>query len=306
METVQPHSRQSLLLNISRFTLFLGKLLGSRGKSRLINGSTMLKQIFSVQLLLKSVLIILVFMLGACASTPPSTADGGSSGSSEQTANNSNPDKLEPLNRKVFAFNDTMDRWLLKPVAKGYRAIVPGPVKSGVGNFFDNLGEVSNIVNSGLQWKWGNAAHSTGRLLMNSTVGVLGVFDVATLAGLEEKEPESFGQTLGQWGVPRGSYLVLPFLGPSTIRGGVSLPAEWVLTPHLHLDDEGARWAATSLDFLHTRYELLDAEEFASGDRYIFIREAYLQRLNYKENDGQVEDDFGGEFDDEYGFDDYE
>lgn len=270
----------------------------------IFNGTTMPKQSFSIQLILRFLLIISVFTLGACASTPPSTA--GSDGSEAPEGNTANPDKLEPLNRKVFAFNDTMDRWFLKPVAKGYRAIIPGPVKSGVGNFFDNLGEVSTIVNSGLQWKWGRAAHSTGRLLMNSTVGVLGVFDVATLAGLEEKESESFGQTLGRWGVPRGSYLVLPFLGPSTVRGGVSLPAEWALTPHLYMDDEGARWAATSLDFLHTRYELLDAEEFASGDRYIFIREAYLQRLNYKENDGKVKDDFGGEFDDEYGFDDYE
>lgn len=257
----------------------------------------------NTQILTKLLLLTLILFLGACASTPPNNALNGENAEGvEQQA--PNVDKLESLNRKVFAFNDAMDRWFLKPVSKGYRAVIPGPVKSGVGNFFDNLGEVSTIINSGLQWKWGRAAHSTGRLLMNSTVGMLGLFDVATLAGLEEKDPESFSQTLGAWGVPRGSYLVLPFLGPSTIRGGVSLPMEWAMTPHLYLEDEGARWAATSLDFVHTRYELLDAEDFASGDRYIFIREAYLQRLNYLENDGEVEDDFGGEFDDEYGSED--
>lgn len=236
--------------------------------------------------------LLLIAGLSACASAP------------QQAESPAAVDKFEGLNRKVFAFNDTLDRWLLKPTAKGYRAVVPGPLKSGIGNFFDNLGEVSNIVNNGLQWKWRRAANDTGRLLMNSTVGVLGLFDIASKAGLPESNGENFGQTLAVWGVPRGSYLMLPFLGPSTVRGAVSLPADWATSPQWYLESAKAGWGATAVNIIHTRYELLDAEEFASGDRYLFIREAYLQRLNYLENDGEVEDDFGDAFeDDEYGED---
>ncbi len=243
----------------------------------------------------KRALVYVFIMLSlGCASTPPSDTE-------EQVAN-ANVDKFESFNRTMFKFNDVMDRWLLKPVAKGYSKVLPGPVKTGVGNFFSNLGEVSNIINDGLQWKWKQASNDSGRLLLNSTFGLLGVFDVASKAGLEKNDGENFGQTLSAWGVPRGSYVVLPFLGPNTVRGSFSIPVDWATSPIQYLESTNARIGANAVDFVHTRYELLDAEDLISGDRYLFVREAYLQRLEYLEQDGNVVDDFGDGFgDDEYG-----
>jgi len=238
--------------------------------------------------------VFLLVLLGACASAPQSS-------SSEEPEMEKPVDRFEGFNRTVFSFNDTIDRWLLKPVAKGYDWILPDPVQASVGNFFDNIGEVPSIINSSLQWKWERAAHDTGRLLVNSTVGVLGLFDVASKTGLDKKDPESFNQTLAEWGVPRGSYLVLPFLGPSTVRGTGALPAEWVTNPIQYLASSNAQLGANVVTIVHDRAELLDAEDLISGDRYLFIREAYLQRLDYLENDGQVSDDFG---DDDFGDDD--
>lgn len=233
-------------------------------------------------------------LLGACASTPNTKGD---------VSDGATADRFEGINRATFKFNDTVDRWVLKPVAKGYRAVLPGPVRLGVGNFFSNLGEVSNIINDGLQWKWKQAANDTGRLLINSTVGLLGIFDVASKAGLEKSDGENFTQTLATWGVPRGSYLVLPFLGPNTIRGGVSVPFDWATAPIQYVDPTSTRVGLNGVDFVHSRSELLQTEELISGDRYSFIREVYLQRLEYLENDGDVSDDFGGEFGDEdYGY----
>lgn len=232
-----------------------------------------------------------VALLGACASNPQSGNQA-----------KSDADKFEGFNRGVFKFNDTVDSWVLKPVAKGYDKVVPSPVKTGVGNFFGNLGEVTNIINDGLQWKWKQAANDTGRLLMNSTIGIFGLFDVASRAGLEKSDGENFTQTLAAWGVPRGSYLVLPFLGPTTVRGGFSLPADWVTSPMQYVEPTRDQIIANAVNIVHIRSELLESEALISGDRYLFIREAYLQRLEFLENDGKVEDDFGDEFeDDEYG-----
>lgn len=236
----------------------------------------------------------IITLLGACASTPNTEGD---------VSDGAAADRFEGFNRATFKFNDTVDRWVLKPVAKGYRAVLPGPVRLGVGNFFSNLGEVTNIINDGLQWKWKQAANDTGRLLINSTVGLLGVFDVASKTGLEKSDGENFTQTLATWGVPRGSYLVLPFLGPNTIRGGFSVPFDWATAPIQYVDPTNARVGLNGMDFVHSRSELLQTEELISGDRYSFIREVYLQRLEYLENDGDVSDDFGGEFDDDdYGY----
>ncbi len=257
--------------------------------------------------LFRLLLVCVVFSLvGACASTP-GTQTNQDDQNQEHQANATSPDKFEGFNRAIFKFNDTMDRWLLKPVAKGYAKILPKPVKSGVGNFFDNLGEVTNVINDGLQWKWKQAAHDSGRFLINSTVGVLGLFDVASKTGLEKSDGETFTQTLAVWGVPRGSYLVLPFLGPTTIRGGFATPVDWYTSPitYIDVDPQEAQWGLVALDFIHDRAELLKTEELISGDRYLFVREVYLQRLDYLENDGDVVDDFGGDFeDDEYGEDD--
>lgn len=238
-----------------------------------------------------------VTLLFGCASSPPQNTSDADQQKSEVEV-----DKFEGFNRAMFRFNDTIDRWLLKPVSKGYAKVVPGPVKTGVGNFFSNIGEVPNIINDGLQWKWKQASNDTGRLLVNSTIGLFGLFDVASKTGLERSDGENFGQTLSVWGVPRGSYLVLPFLGPNTVRGGFALPVDWASSPIQYLESSNAQLGLNVLDVVHVRAELLKAEDLISGDRYLFIREVYLQRLEYLENDGEVVDDFGGGFeDDEYG-----
>ena len=149
-------------------------------------------------------------------------------------------DPYENVNRKVFAFNEFMDKWLLKPVAKGYRFITPSFVDTGVSNFFDNLGEVRNLVNGGLQGDGNHALTSTGRLLVNSTVGLGGLFDVASEWGLEERK-EDFGQTLAVWGVGDGPYIVLPFLGGGNLRDSFSRIPDVYLSPVTYVDDVPTR-----------------------------------------------------------------
>lgn len=240
-------------------------------------------------------LVSLLFI--GCASA---TKKGESSGASDSMES---PDKFEGFNRAVFRFNDGFDRWFFKPVAKGYAKVVPTPIKAGIGNFFSNIGEVPNVINDGLQWKWGRAANDSGRFVINSTVGLLGLLDVASELGLKKSDGEDFTQTLSTWGVPRGSYIVLPFLGPNTVRGTFSLPVDWYTSPLTYASPNERVWAANGLNLLNIRAELLKSEELISGDRYLFIREVYLQRQEYLEQDGKVTDDFGDDFgeDDEYG-----
>lgn len=206
-------------------------------------------------------------------------------------------DPWEPANRAVFNFNDKVDGYFLKPVSIGYQAIAPDPLEAGVTNFFANLGEVSNIVNNVLQWKWKKVSVSTGRLLLNSTIGLAGFVDVAGAAGLRRQENESFGQTLSYWGVPAGPYLVLPFLGPSTVTDTVGVPVEQFLDPTHYSGDNTSRIAFKVVEAIDLRARLLKSEAFISGDRYGFIRDAYLQRREYLLHDGQVKDDFGSDLD---------
>jgi phospholipid-binding lipoprotein MlaA len=208
-------------------------------------------------------------------------------------------DPWQGMNEAVFGFNDSIDRFFFKPVAKGYKYITPDLVQIGVSNVFSNLLEVRNVFNDVLQWKWGQATNDTGRLLLNSTVGLAGVFDVAGSVGLEHSEGEDFGQTLAVWGVGQGPYIVLPLLGPSTLRDGLALPVDWQAGPVGYIDHVPTRNTATGLGLLSTRADLLKAEAFVSGDRYTFLRDAYLQRRGYLIADGVVEDDFAG---DEYDY----
>lgn len=209
-------------------------------------------------------------------------------------------DPWRGMNEVVFDFNDGLDYYFLKPVAKGYKFITPAPVETGVANAFSNLLEIRNILNDILQWKWAQAGNDTGRLLVNSTVGLAGFIDVAAMMDLDPSEGEDFGQTLAVWGVESGPYLVLPFLGPSTLRDGMSLPADWAAGPVGYIDHVPTRNVATGLGILSGRANLLKAEAFVSGDRYTFLRDAYLQRRNHLVNDGDIIDDFGGEYDDNY------
>jgi len=200
-------------------------------------------------------------------------------------------DPLEGWNRTVFSFNETLDRYLLKPVAKGYDFVTPQFVDNGISNIFSNLGEVRNLVNNLLQLKGGEAVDDLGRFAINSTVGLVGFFDVASKWGLE-KNQEDFGQTLATWGVNDGPYLMLPLLGPATVRDGVGRISDSFLLPQTYIEDNKVRLAVRGTNVVDARSDLLATEELIEGDKYSFIRDIYLQRRDYLINDGEVEDDF--------------
>ncbi len=206
-------------------------------------------------------------------------------------------DPLEGYNRVMFSFNDKADRWVLKPVAKGYRYVAPDFFERGVSRMFSNLGEVLNVTNDLLQGKVGQAGNDGGRLLINSTIGIAGFFDVAKHAGLEKSDGEDFGQTFGVWGVGEGAYVVLPFLGPSTLRDAPSLLLDSVFNPIGEVDHVPTRNQLYGARVVSVRADLLEAEKLIKGDKYTFIRDVYLQRRQFLVNDGEVEDDFG---DDDY------
>jgi len=197
-------------------------------------------------------------------------------------------DPWEGFNRAMFSFNDGLDTYALKPVTKGYKAITPDVAETGVNNFFENLADVGTLINNLLQFKFGEATQDFARVAFNSTFGLAGVIDVATPMGIE-KNNEDFGQTLGYWGVESGPYLVLPFFGPSTVRDGISQVPDSLTDPVYHLDDHGARNAVYAVRLIDTRAQLLESEELISGDKYIFIRDAYLQKRAFDIADGDVE-----------------
>ncbi|EGG92863.1 VacJ-like lipoprotein [gamma proteobacterium IMCC1989] len=195
----------------------------------------------------------------------------------------------------MFGFNNGVDTYFLKPVAQGYQFVMPDVAETGVSNFFSNLLEIRNIINSLLQGKGEKAANSTGRFLFNSTIGLAGLFDVAGGIGLEKQDGEDFGQTLGAWGVESGSYLVLPLLGPATVRDGVGIPVDMYLDPVNYHDQSSVRDKLTALKVIDIRAGLLDAEKLITGDKYVFMRDAYLQRREYLVKDGEVKDTFGSD-----------
>ncbi len=211
-----------------------------------------------------------------------------------------NVDPWESLNRKIFVFNDVSDRYVLKPLARTYQFLVPQFIDNGISNMFDNLGEVVTFLNDILQFKPKEAAVSSGRLLINSTVGLFGFFEVAGKIGLQRNK-EDFGQTFARWGVSSGPYLVLPLLGPSTVRDAVGLIPDTYAHPSMYANDTGFRNTSYVVDKIDARADLLKAEEAIFGDRYTFIKDAYLQHREYLIMDGEVEDDFGEEdFDEEF------
>ena len=202
-------------------------------------------------------------------------------------------DPLEPINRAIFEFNEVVDENIFKPVAEGYKYITPDPVETGVSNFLSNIGEISTIANDVLQLKFGQAGHDTARFVLNSTLGIFGVFDVATPLGLT-KNKEDFGQTLGFWGIPNGPYLVLPFLGPSSFRDGPSLIVDYQMSPVEQLHHE-ERQGLQAIDAVDARAKLLRATKIldaAAKDKYIFIRESYLQRRESLVRDGENTEEF--------------
>ena len=213
-------------------------------------------------------------------------------------AHSSEDDPLEPINRAVFGFNEVVDDAILEPVAKGYKYVTPDPVEESVTNFFNNLGEINTIINSTLQFKLDKTLSSSGRLIINSTLGVFGLFDVASTMGIE-KHNEDFGQTLGYYGIPSGPYLVLPFFGPSSFRDApgffADIQMEKEISPvhtDLHHDERQVIQATNVID---TRANLLKATKIldtAAKDKYIFLRESYLQKRAKMIADGKDVQDF--------------
>jgi phospholipid-binding lipoprotein MlaA len=203
-------------------------------------------------------------------------------------------DPLEPLNRVTYKFNDMLDRAVIKPLAQGYEYIMPAPANQGVTNFFNNVNDIRSALNNLLQLKVGRAFSDVGRVAINSTVGILGLIDVASNMNLPRYN-EDFGQTLGVWGFGPGPFIVLPLLGPSSGRDTVGLVVDWYTDPITHMNDDDWRWALRGLELIDTRADLLNASrvlEEASLDPYAFIRDAFLQRRRSLVYDGNPPDEF--------------
>lgn len=229
------------------------------------------------------VVVLLALLLGACAHTPPDEPS----------------DPMEGFNRAVFSFNRSFDRYVARPAARGYVITVPAEIRQGFGNFFRNLTYPTVIVNSFLQGKFVQGSRDTGRFLFNSTVGIAGFVDAASMIGLTPND-EDFGQTLGRWGVGQGWFVMLPFLGPTTNRDLVGYAGNGVTNPMTYTDASYS-FPLYGLSAVNTRAELLGIESVLDEqfDAYAFVRGAYLQRRLNLVYDGQVPKDKLYGFDDE-------
>ena len=200
-------------------------------------------------------------------------------------------DPWESWNRKVFAFNEKIDENVLKPVATAYSELVPAPIRTGIDNFFGNIGDAWSAVNLFLQGRFKAGVEQGMRFAVNSTLGLAGVLDIATEAGLE-KNSQDFGKTLGKWGMGTGAYVVWPLFGPSSVRDSLALPIDWQASPARVFDDGRKKVAITSLNIINTRANFLRAGDMLEGialDKYTFYRDAYLQRRGSFDDDDEVE-----------------
>ena len=225
----------------------------------------------------RAALLVAALMLTACASGP-----------------NANPrDPLEPFNRSMYGFNDAVDRAVIKPVATAYRDVLPSPVRTGVSNFFNNLQDLWSFVNNTLQLKAEGAGNSIVRFGVNTVFGLGGLIDIASEMRIE-RHSEDFGQTLGRWGVGAGPYLVVPFLGSSTLRDTAALPVDMKGNVVSQVDHVPTRNSATVLNLVDRRSQLLDASQMLDEvalDPYSFTRDAYLQRRRNQVYDGNPPDE---------------
>lgn len=195
-------------------------------------------------------------------------------------ATRQNPDPFETVNRKVFSFNDALDGAVLEPVAKGYKAVTPQPMRTAISNFGDNFKDLWSAVNLFLQGYPGQGATQIMRVSVNTTLGLGGLIDIATPMRLERKN-EDFGQTLGVWGVPPGAYIVWPLLGPSTARDSLSIPGDLYFSARFVTDDAATANVLSALLLINARAGLLDVSNLLGDvalDKYSFVRDAYLQR----------------------------
>jgi phospholipid-binding lipoprotein MlaA len=211
-------------------------------------------------------------------------------------ATQANKDPLEGMNRGIYKFNDVADKAIFKPVATAYKAVAPTPVRKGFNNFFNNLGSITTVLNDLLQLKFANAFTDAGRFIINSTFGIAGFIDVAAMDKIPNHK-EDFGQTLGHWGLTNSAYLVLPFLGPSTLRDTGGLVFDTVTTDPItythNIGQVRLHNQIRTAQFIDRRTELLDAKDIvdeASLDPYAFARDAYLQRRANLIADGATSD----------------
>jgi len=241
-------------------------------------------------------LLPLFILMGGCAAT------GTSEGTPEQEVVRAASDPWEPLNRGMYAFNDTLDRFTMKPIARGYRAVLPAFVRRGVTNFSQNLLRPGSSLNNFLQGKPGPGFSELGRFIINSTLGIGGLIDVATAQGMAVYD-EDFGQTLAVWGLPEGPFLFIPVLGPNTILDAVSIPVDFRSDLLIHYDNASVRDKIYGLRVIDLRARLLTADILLedSKDPYLTLRESYLQNRRFQIYDGNPpstdeEDDLFEEF----------
>lgn len=201
-------------------------------------------------------------------------------------------DPWRGANQNIYDFNDYFDQLLVRPIASTYTFFVPRMLRQGVGNFFSNVRDVDVAVNDLLQFKFHDALQDCGRVLINTTIGVGGLIDMASNLGLEKHE-EDFGQTLGKWGVGSGPYMVLPVFGASSLRDSFGLILDTILNPLQYIDETSVKVSLFAVEEIDSRSALLALDELVGGDRYLFIREAYVQNREYLVKDGEIEDEFG-------------
>ena len=208
-----------------------------------------------------------------------------------------NSDPFESFNRKTHAFNMTLDDWVIRPIAETYDFIIPDFVQIGFSNLFDNLGTPVSAANNLMQLKPLGFVSESSRFVLNSTMGIFGLFDVASEFGISERN-EDFGQSLGSLGIESGAYVVIPFFGPSSIRDGISLAPNYYLRPDLiRLEDSKSDLALNGLSLVNLRAGLLGISDLSGNDQYSFYRDAYLQRREYEIRDGELEESL---FDDDF------
>ena len=203
-------------------------------------------------------------------------------------ASQQNKDPLEGLNRSVYKFNDVVDKAALKPIAQGYQAIAPTPVQTGVNNFFKNIRDVVTLVNELFQFKFKQAANTTGRVALNTTVGVLGIFDVHSKSG-GVRTKEDFGQTLGYYGFDSGAYLVLPIFGPSSTRDGIGFVTDaFFFDPIGYINDDTTKWTTIAVAIVDKRADLMEEIDIRDKafDPYAYMRDSYLQNRENLVKDG--------------------
>ena len=232
----------------------------------------------------KSILLILLLVTTGCATTNSMSGDFNLD------------DPYEKSNRKVFEFNNKIDKLFLRPVTDFYDKATPEFAQTSITNFFANLDDIRISINNLLQGNVVESMSDITRFFINSIFGLGGFFDVASEMGLE-KHSEDFGQTLGKWGAKPGPYLMLPFLGPSTTRDAFTFVGDTALAPALSLDDNAARVGLISLDLINTYSAFTGIADIESKDQYAFLRDAYLERRKYEINDGLSEEDLSSDED---------